>query len=409
MRIAMVANWWYRRGGLGAVMLDEAAELERRGYDIAPFAAAHPDNLPSRWSEYFPGFRETGEMGAGMSAGAKAGTAFRLVRNGEAVRKFGAFLDASRPDVVHLHNAVRQLSPAILGMARKRRIPVIVTWHDYSLVCPQGKLLKGETRACTPPNCVHGNPLPVFRYKCIRRRRLPSLIAAVEYGTQRFTRAYSRSSYVAICPSHFLERTLVDAGIKPASVRYLPNGVAPGEEPQALPKSGGTMLYTGRLVVEKGLDVLLEAARRLPEIPVVIAGDGPLRSQLEKQAPASVRFVGHLTPEELGRARAEAVAILSPSVWYENAPIAILEAMRDGRPTIASEIGGQTELLTGGGLLTPAGDAAALAVAMERLWKDRGLAAEMGAAARVRLLAEFTLDRHVTALEAIYREALRAR
>ena len=63
MRVVFVANWWYRRGGLGAVMLDEASALERRGHEIIPFAASHPDNLPTPWARYFPEFHETADMG----------------------------------------------------------------------------------------------------------------------------------------------------------------------------------------------------------------------------------------------------------------------------------------------------------------------------------------------------------
>jgi hypothetical protein len=59
MRIAVVANWWYRRGGLGAVMLDEAAALETLGHEILPFAAAHPDNLDATTRSFFPPFIET--------------------------------------------------------------------------------------------------------------------------------------------------------------------------------------------------------------------------------------------------------------------------------------------------------------------------------------------------------------
>jgi len=55
----MAANWWYRRGGLGAIMFDETAELERRGHAVIPFAAAHPANRPTPWARYFPPFTET--------------------------------------------------------------------------------------------------------------------------------------------------------------------------------------------------------------------------------------------------------------------------------------------------------------------------------------------------------------
>ncbi len=173
-----------------------------------------------------------------------------------------------------------------------------------------------------------------------------------------------------------------------------------------MPYSGGHVLFAGRLAREKGLDVLLAAARLLPDVPVVIAGDGPIRGWLESDAPGSVRFLGDQTPDELRRLRADAVAQVSPSTWYENAPLTVLEAMRDGRPSIVSATGGQTEIVDGGsGLVVPPRAAVALADAIRTLWQNRSLAEQLGQAARQRLLASYTLDRHVSTLEGIYGEA----
>jgi glycosyltransferase involved in cell wall biosynthesis len=109
--------------------------------------------------------------------------------------------------------------------------------------------------------------------------------------------------------------------------------------------------------------------------------------------------------DELMRLRAESVAVVSPSIWYENSPISVLEAMRDGRPVIATDIGGQSELVAdGGGLVVPPSDADALAGAMFRLWDDRDASAAVGRAGRERLLTSFTLTEHVAKLEAIYDE-----
>jgi len=405
MRIAMVANWWYRRGGLGAVMLDEAAELERRGYEIIPFAARHPENLATSWASYFPEFRETADLGAAMTPAGRVSTALRLLHNSEAVACFARLLDDTHPDVIHLHNSVRQLSPGILAVAQRRRIPVVMTQHNYGLVCPQGLLLKGEREACTPPNCTRGNSLPAVARRCVRRRLVPSAVAAVEYGLHRARGSYAARVQLLLAPSHFIAKVLVDAGLPAGKVRHLANGIDPGGEPPTLPAAGGHILYAGRLVREKGLLVLIEAARRLPAISVVVAGDGPEREVLQLSAPPSVRFVGHRTKDELKQLRAESVAIVSPSIWYENGPISVLEAMRDGRPSIVTDIGGQAELVAErGGLVVPPRDPGALAEAMSQLWDDRNTAAVIGRAGRERLLASFTLAEHVSRLEALYDE-----
>lgn len=136
MRIVMAANWWYRRGGLGAVMFDEARGLESRGIEVIPFAAAHPQNEATPWSRFFPTFTETAQAGALMSPLARAATAFNLVHDREAARSFARLVDEIRPDVLHLHGPSRQLSPSIIAVAVRHRIPVVITLHDYALICP---------------------------------------------------------------------------------------------------------------------------------------------------------------------------------------------------------------------------------------------------------------------------------
>ena len=406
MRIVFVANWWYRRGGLGAMMLDEAAELAKRGHEVVPFAAGHPNNLETPWSRYFPESFNTADLGADMSIPERARAAARLIHNRDAVARCSALLGEARPDIVHLHNTVRQLSPAILRPAGRRRLPVVITQHDYALICPQGQLMKGETRPCTPPNCSRGNPLPVIAHRCIRGRLVPSILAATEYAIHRSRHAYAAPDRWLLAPSRFAEKTLLEAGLPSGQVRYLQNGIDPGSDPTDVPKTGGHILFAGRLVREKGLTVLLAAARLVPEVPVVIAGDGPMFRALQAEAGASVRLLGEQAPDDLRKLRADAVALVSPSIWYENAPVTVLEAMRDGRPAILTAIGGQPELVDdGGGIVINPGSPRELADAMLSLWQDRPLAQQLGQAGRASLVARYTLEQHVNGLEAIYREA----
>ena len=149
--------------------------------------------------------------------------------------------------------------------------------------------------------------------------------------------------------------------------------------------------------------MLLEAARLAPEVDFVVAGEGPLRPYLERTAAQNVQFVGHCSSDELARLISTAVAVASPSVWYENAPISVLEAMRGARAVILSGIGGQPELIEdGGGAIVAPGSPVELADAVRRFWHDRRAAAQLGDTARQVFLDRFTLDRHLDRLEALY-------
>ena len=399
----MAANWWYRRGGLGAVMVDEAEALERRGHAVIPFAAAHPANLPTPYARSFPRFRETQDAGAGMGGLDRIRTAVSLVYNRDAAARFSDLLDEVRPEIVHLHNAARQLSPSVVLAARRRRIPVLITAHDYSLVCPQGQLYRGDREPCGPPNCLRGDVWHVVGSRCVKGSTAASAVAAVEHLVHRSLGMYTGCDLI-IAPSGFLARTLVRAGLPARKIAVLPNGIEPASPPAASAAAGGHVLYGGRLAREKGLGVLMAAAGLVPGIPFVIAGDGPEAEALRSGAPPNVTFVGHQDPAALAALLAGAVAVVMPSTWFENAPISLLEALRAARPVVATDIGGHPEMLSGGGgVLIPPGDAPALANAISSLWGDREGAARMGAAGREAFEARYTLAGHVDRLEDIYR------
>jgi glycosyltransferase involved in cell wall biosynthesis len=406
MRIVMAANWWYRRGGLTSVMMDEAAGLERRGHEVIPFAAAHADNVPTPFSDHFPPFFETADAGRQLGPGRRAAAMMDLIHNRSAGHRFAALLDRTRPDVVHLHNPARQLSPSVIGAARARRIPVVLTLHDMAIVCPQGQMWKGGRVACTPPNCVRGVVVHAITNRCVKGSVSVSSVAALEHLVHRATGAYTRRPAILIAPSLFVADLVASAGIARRRIRYLPNGIEPGPEPGPLPIRGaGHVLFAGRLVPEKGLSTLVEAARTNPDIPFVVAGDGPAAEGLRASAPTNLTVAGHRSGQELAALRDHAVAVVAPSLWYENAPLSVLEAMGAGRPVVASRLGGHPELLEGGtGLLFEPGDARGLAAAIRRLWMDRDEAAAMGRAGRAAVLARFDLSGHVEALLGLYAE-----
>jgi glycosyltransferase involved in cell wall biosynthesis len=149
-------------------------------------------------------------------------------------------------------------------------------------------------------------------------------------------------------------------------VRAIPNPVALGAA--AASTGGSTAVYVGRLSAEKGLALAVEASAR-SGVPLVIAGDGPERSNLEElsnRLDAPVSFVGFLSATELEAVWQQAAFKVMPSIWPENAPLAVLESMARGIPVIAADIGGLPELINSvaGGALVPPGDVNALADAM---------------------------------------------
>ena len=214
------------------------------------------------------------------------------------------------------------------------------------------------------------------------------------------------------CPSEYLRELAIGWGVAPHRVEVLPNPapavpeLPPRDElRRSLALDGATLAFAGRLTVQKALDVALDAVERTPDVELVVAGDGPERQRLERAAGERVRFLGPLGRDDVLRLFAAADAAVLPSAW-ENFPHAVVEALAVGTPVIATAVGGVAEVVRDGenGLLVPAGDAAALAGAMQRFFAEPELRRRLAAAAAPSV-AQYAEERLFSRLEDALRSA----
>jgi glycosyltransferase involved in cell wall biosynthesis len=407
VRILHVDKFLRRQGGAAGYMLDVAALQRGEGHEVEFFAMAHPGNEPATYEAMFPRLVEL-EPPPPTITGRLDATA-TMLWSARAARAMAAVADAFRPDVVHLHNIYHQLSPSILRPLRKRGIAVVLTAHDYKLVCPSYRMLDGE-QLCEA--CVSGSALNAARRRCKDGSLGASAVLAVESSLHRAMRAYG-PVHRFIAPSRFLAGQLARGGIAPERIRQLNNFV----DTSTIPARAGTgtgFLSVGRLSPEKGVDTLIEAVGLTPGAHLVVAGDGPERSRLEalagRVAPGRVRFAGHVSPAEVAALNAGARAAVLAARWYENMPLSVLETQAAAVPLIVTALGGLPELVRDGhsGLVVPPNDAPALAAALQRLQADPELAATLGRQGRQSALANHDPGAHLQALEGIYVEALAA-
>jgi len=220
----------------------------------------------------------------------------------------------------------------------------------------------------------------------------------------------------AIFVSAFARDQARERGYATRTSRVIPNGVdtasfSPLAEEPPLPP---VFLFAGRMDHQKGVDVLLEAFRRLPPGPRLrLAGTGPQEDEYRRLAASlgidgAVRFLGPVPRPKLPSLLCESHVYVLPS-RYENLPLGILEAMACARPVVAARVGGVAEMIDDGaeGLLVPPDDPHTLALAMRRLLADAALRKRMGEAGRARVLARFTWDAVAAETEALYGELLR--
>ena len=202
-----------------------------------------------------------------------------------------------------------------------------------------------------------------------------------------------RAAHV-LCPSGYLRDLAVSWGVEPGRVSVLPNpspalpALPPREElKRSFGLNGRTVAFAGRLTAQKSLGVALEALAEVPDVTLVLAGDGDERAPLERRAAElglaeRVRFLGPQPRERVVELFHAADAAILSSSW-ENFPHTVVEALAAGTPVLATRVGGVAEVVhdAENGLLYPPGDAEAMAAGLRRYFDDDELRARLRAAA----------------------------
>jgi len=369
---------------------------------VIPFAMKHPNNFPTKWSDWFVDEIEFGEK---YSLWEKAQRALKITYSLEARDKMARLLAQNRPTIAHAHNVYHHISPSFFGTLKAHDVPTVLTLHDLKIACPAYKML---THDGICERCKGGAIWNVIRHRCIKGSLNLSAVIFMESAIQRMLGCYSRGVDRFVTPSQFYLEKFVEWGWPRERFTYVPNFVDVGHlKPRGEP--GNAFAYFGRLGPEKGLTTFVEAVA-LAGVRAWIIGTGPEESKLREQASAcgaQVEFMGYRSGQELFDTIRGARAIVLPSEWFENAPMSVLEAYAVERPVIGADIGGIPELIRSGetGDVFPSGDAPALAEILRNYASaPASQLREMGAAGRAWVLNDFTAERYRDRLLGVYRE-----
>lgn len=384
MRILQLHTRYRQPGGEDVVVQAEAELLRHAGHEVVQYQAENPH-------------------GAGATVAALA----RAPWNATAARTVTRIAERLRPDVAHVHNTWFALSPAVLPALRRAGVPVVMTIHNYRLLCLNALLFR-DGRPCE--DCVGAAPWKGLRHRCYHGSAALSATAAATVALHARRGTWWRDVDVFLAPSAFARSLLLRGGLPAGRVRVKPSFTAdPGPRARAVEDSP-TVLYLGRLSQEKGVDLLLDAwqRRRDQTLELLVAGDGPLSAALEPNRVPGVRFLGRLAPEEVRALLLGARALVFPSRCYEVQPMAVLEALAAGLPVLASGHGGLPELVRplGDGWLVGEATAPAWAAALGRLGDPR-LVRRAGGAARRLYERSFTEAAAAQALVSAYEDARR--
>jgi len=367
---------------------------------------------------------------------------------------FEQVVDSTRPDIVHFEHLADGLSTSLPRLVRRRGIPMLLTLHDFWYMCPRSHLLTSDGQLCPGPEdglrCAqcwlddHGGaavkPSPQrLRELGLRNvlRRLPNYFRNLVFPPQNLPRMFYhtmqlmlRDGYfrrllagfdILLSPSRFLMERFVDWGLPPDRVKHIPNGIDSSkfhDLGRDLPMGENLQaIYAGAIQGHKGLDILIDAFNQLIEAPVElrIYGNTESTSQIKQYAQSlhaqcrnpRVTFAGVFPNDQIGQVMSGADFVIVPSIWYENCPMIILEALHAGRPVIASNIGGMAELVQDGvnGLTFRVGDAGHLAGRIRFLCENRDALLTY----QSKIVPPLTMEAVAARVEACYEELLRER
>lgn len=379
-RVLLVHNAYQQSGGEDSVVADETALLRRKGHEVVEMRRDNDD------------IRRMG----------RAELVADTWWSRDAHREATGLLLRHRPDVVHVHNTFPLVSPSLYWACADAGVPVVQTLHNFRFACPQAMFLR-EGRVCE--DCLGRMPWPALRHGCYRGSRPQTAVVAGMLALHRTLGTYRTrvSRYIAL--NEFCRSKFVQAGLPASRIEVKPNFADIERVDDAAARDG--FLFVGRLSPEKGMHTLdaawaLQGAGRRLRVAGVGAQDAALATR------AGVTMLGALTQAQVLREMRAALALVLPSIWYENFPRTLVEAYGAGLPVIASRIGALADLVEHGvtGLLFEPGDADALGRALNWAAVNPARMAEMGANARARFEALYTPDINYARLTEIYRSAI---
>ena len=340
MKVLLINNFHYLRGGSEAVYFNMAQMLTRAGHNVIFFSCKDSRNNSYGSNEYF--------VESNMTINPILG-ALRYIYNGSAKRALEKLIVAEKPDIAHIHLFWGGLSSSILGVLKRHNIPIVHTAHDYRMVCPNYTFRRGDGSVCE--ECLSGNYLNCLKNRCSQGQIARSaLMSAEAFFRKWIIRATDLiDGYIFVSNFSYQQHLKALPELKDKQCIVAHNAIAPLEQSHISTTMGNYYLYFGRLSEEKGLQTLIKAFTALPHLQLKIVGEGNIKESLIAMVTTSnIEFCGYQRGEQLRQTIKNCKAIVVPSECYENNPMTIIEAQSAGIPTIGARIGGIAEIVEQG-------------------------------------------------------------
>lgn len=391
MKILVIHNF-HRKGsasGDDQVYKNETALLEEHGHKVIRYTVSNDE------------FDKKGILG-------KLQSTFGMLWSMKYYRAVSRLIKKEQPEIVHVHTFFPLLSPSILYAAKRHGCKVVATLHDTRFVCPCSTSLRG-TEICN--QCGDGRYFRMFRYGCFKNSRSQSLIVAFIFKYHRIRKSFYRQIDRYICLNENQIYLLKNIGFDSKKIVKKYNFVSDVElterEEDKIRLPERYAVFYGRIGEEKGIRVLMRIWERLPDIPLVVMGGGPLEGEFKAWAKEKkhVYFLGYVKHEECLSIVKKGEFVVFPSIWYEGCSMVEIEAESLGKALIATDLGFSSEAIEDGvnGYKIPPCNVGDFVEQVKKLWENPELCKKMGARARTDYESKYLKEDNYRQLERIYR------
>lgn len=412
MKFLIINHRYFVSGGPERYMFNLKELLEGNGHTVIPFSIKYSQNEKSDFSEYFasPVANEDEIYFNDQTWNARSffNTVGRLFYSKEVYTKLTALIKKEKPQLAIVLLYLRKLSPSVLSALNDSGIPFVVRISDFGMICPNNLLIR-KGKICE--KCIKGSSFNSIWYKCVKNSFFASALQYVATGFHNLN-GYFKAVPAYLVPSRFTLQKMMEAGWDKNKLVHFPTFVKNDFVPETTGKKN-QVIYVGRLDEEKGLILLLDAInivrqkkQNLDEIKFFIIGTGTneFTARLKDFADAhrikNLFFTGNLNKNDIINFMNESLFLVAPSLWYDNMPNSVLEALASGLPVIAPDHGSFPEIIINNstGLLFEPGNKTDLAEKISILAENDKIRAEMSINSKKFIRENHSPERHYAQL-----------
>ena len=323
--ILMVHNFYQIGGGEHTVFNNEVELLRKNGHEVITYT------------------RDNKELNTSLLK--KILLPFTTVFSLKTYKEVKRIIKREKIDIVHCHNTFPLISPSVYYAARKMKIPVIQTIHNFRFICPNAIFYRNG-KICE--DCLKNNNFKcAIKNKCYRNSKLQTLVVTNMLKIHRRLGTYKKINYIFLTEFNKNKfNKLLGEDYKYSFIK--PNFVEKKYDLKRPSKLNNTFVFMGRLDENKGIKFLVDSWKEIKDYELHIYGDGLYKSYVEDACKENknIKYYGFRPQEEIFKDLVKSQALIMPSEWYEGFPMTIAESMGLGVPVLSSDVGNQASIVS---------------------------------------------------------------